>query len=154
MALRWPGLTRELSADRRTIMWTGPLRGVQRMYRVSVQWNFGGSVVMPHVFILEPQLRPRAGTEFEDIPHLLFNQQVPEDSALCLYDPATGEWNPTMLIADTTVPWASEWLHHYECWHLDGVWRGANAPGPISVGEIRRQAASSGPGGADMAQAQ
>ena len=151
MALRWPDLSRDISADRRTIMWTGPLRGVQRTYQVSVQLSFRGSVVMPRVFILEPQLRPRVGTGFEDIPHLLFNDLAPEDSALCLYDPAAGQWDSTMLIADTTVPWASEWLHHYECWHLDGVWRGANAPGPISVGEIRRQAAASEPGNAEVA---
>lgn len=105
-------------------------------YKVGVQWDWRDTKSIPHVFILEPKLRPRAGMAFYDIPHLLFNAEVPEDSALCLFDPEGREWNATMLIADTTVPWASEWLHHYECWHFDGIWRGPNAPGPISVGEM------------------
>ena len=71
-----------------------------------------------------------------EIPHLIFNHEDPELSALCLFDPDAGEWDSTMLIADTTVPWAAEWLHHYELWRVDGVWRGPSAPGPISVAEM------------------
>ena len=26
------------------------------------------------------------------------------------------------LISETTVKWASEWLHYYELWHLTGEW--------------------------------
>lgn len=29
-----------------------------------------------------------------------------------------------MLIADTIVPWASEWLLHYEYWLSTGTWHG------------------------------
>ncbi|WP_230312598.1 hypothetical protein [Paracoccus lichenicola] len=106
-------------------------------YDVAVQWEWRNPGSVPYVFVQAPKLRPRAGASFADIPHLLFNSEAPENSALCLFDPKGSEWDATMLIADTTVPWASEWLHHYECWHLDGIWRGPNAPGPISVGEMR-----------------
>lgn len=136
MSSRWPDFGFDLSIDRTTMIWEGKLRGFQRFYRVSVQWRFRGAAIMPHVFILDPMLRPRPGGRYEDIPHLIFNSRLPRESALCLFDPDAREWDPTMLIADTTVPWASEWLHYYECWHLDGIWRGSNAPGPKCVGEI------------------
>ena len=35
-----------------------------------------------------------------------------------------GEWNPTMLLSRTIVPWASEWLLFYELWVITGVWLG------------------------------
>lgn len=131
---RWPEMRRvDVVADN-TVAWIGPLRGFQMSYRVQVQWNWIASPSRPLVFVLEPTLRPRLGERFIDIPHLIVDRKTPERSALCLFDPAAGEWDDTMWIADTTVPWASEWLHHYELWHVDGVWRGANAPGPISVG--------------------
>lgn len=129
----WPGL-RPLTvfADDR-IVWLGPLRGFQMSYKVSVVWNHAESTP-PLVFVRNPAIRPRPGTDYIDIPHLLYDSLSPTNSALCLFDPAQNEWDRSMLIAESIVPWASEWLHHYELWHFDGVWRGANAPGPISVG--------------------
>jgi len=29
-----------------------------------------------------------------------------------------------MLIADTIIPWASEWLFHYEIWKVTKTWHG------------------------------
>ncbi len=137
MSARWPEFDVEVAGGGQYLVWTGPLRGFQMNYQVSVQWRWQKTGSIPYVFILDPKIAPRSGATFEDIPHLLFNSDAPENSALCLFDPDGREWDNTILIADTTVPWASEWLHHYECWHLDGVWRGANAPGPISVAEIK-----------------
>lgn len=136
MEKRWCGLKPRLAQGNDLVLWVGPLRGFQMNYQVQIQWEWQNRSAVPLVFILEPKLRPRNDEDFLDLPHLRFNSDRPEDSALCLYDPETGEWNDTMLIADTTVPWASEWLHHYEIWHLDGTWRGANAPGPISIREM------------------
>lgn len=137
MSARWPELRVRLTNGDRYLVWSGPLRGFQMNYQVAVLWDYQNLGIAPYVFIDEPKIRPRDGGTFEDIPHLQFDSANPENSALCLFDPAGREWDATLLIADTTVPWASEWLHHYECWHLDGIWRGANAPGPISVSEIR-----------------
>ena len=141
MSARWPELRARLTNGDRYLVWSGPLRGFQMNYQVAVLWDYQNLEVAPYVFINEPKIRPRDGSTFEDIPHLQFDAANPEDSALCLFDPAGREWDATLLIADTTVPWASEWLHYYECWHLDGIWRGANAPGPISVSEIRAKSA-------------
>lgn len=133
MAHRWPAFERRfVGLDEEA--WVGPLRGFQREYTVVVRWLYALGLP-PFVFVLNPKLRPRPGAEFTDIPHLIFNQGNPENSALCLFDPEQKQWLPTMLIADTTLPWASEWLHNYELWHYDGIWRGPSAPGPRSFGE-------------------
>lgn len=136
MELRWPGLRPELLRDGRFLIWVGQLRGVQMEYQVQIQLDRAIITEAPLAFVLHPKIRPRPGGTYEEIPHLRFFRDDPTASALCLYDPNGREWNPTMSIADTIVPWTSEWLHHYECWHLDGVWRGENAPGPISVAEM------------------
>ena len=43
---------------------------------------------------------------------------------LCLYYGPAREWTPDKMIADTIVPWASEWLLHYEFWLVTGIWHG------------------------------
>lgn len=139
MARRWPDLRPEMRGEGQFIVWIGPIRGFQMKYQIAVVWEWRDPKATPLVYVLDPPIEPRSGTDFIDLPHLNYNHQTPEDSALCLFDPDTGEWDSTMLIADRIIPWASEWLHFYEIWHLDGVWHGSNAPGPISVGEIIRQ---------------
>lgn len=56
------------------------------------------------------------GRPGESIPHLF------SDGSLCLH--LDGEWSPTMLVVDTTVPWSSEWLLNYEIWKGTGTWYG------------------------------
>ena len=41
---------------------------------------------------------------------------------LCLYYPC--EWNSTMNISDTIIPWISEWLYYFEFWCITGEWHG------------------------------
>lgn len=134
MAGRWPNLTFVVRPPQ-TLMWHGPLVGFQRSYNIALVWR-PCEGVPPRVHILHPNLKPRPGARFVDIPHLIYDRAAPQNSALCLYDPHSGEWDDAMLIADTIVPWAAEWLHDYECWHAFGEWRGRSAPGPQSVGEM------------------
>lgn len=134
MERRWPLLKPNMMSGGQVLQWLGPLRGFQMEYQIAICWDWQSPDSCPLAFVLRPEIRPRKGERYIDIPHLMFNEKAPEDSALCLFDPDTGEWNGTMWIADSTVPWTSEWLHHYELWHLDGVWRGKSAPGPISIG--------------------
>ncbi|SMX50738.1 hypothetical protein [Maliponia aquimaris] len=129
----WPGLKPLTVFSDGRIAWIGPVRGFQMSYKVSVVWN-PAETIPPLVFVRQPTIAPRPGTGWIDIPHLLYDPESPEASALCLFDPEQNEWRSSMWISDTIVPWASEWLHHYELWHFDGVWRGANALGPISIG--------------------
>ena len=46
------------------------------------------------------------------------------EQRLCLYYPNRIEWNESMLYSTTIIPWASEWLVHYECWVGTGKWNG------------------------------
>jgi len=46
-----------------------------------------------------------------------------DQDRLCLY--YHYEYDVTrMLLADTVIPWASEWLLHYEIWLATGTWHG------------------------------
>jgi hypothetical protein len=115
--------------------WTGPLRGFQKRYNIGVLWG-SASDAKPYVFLINPALRARENEDFSQIPHLIFYNEHPQLSGLCLFDPAGREWSNRDLIADTTLPWAAEWLLYYELWHVDGVWRGGGV-GPESVAEAR-----------------
>jgi len=135
MALRWPDF--RFSHGRKSIVrWNGPLRGFQKQYEIEVLWDFEDKA-KPYVLLRDPALRPIDGKPFAEIPHLLFYAEHPELSGLCLFDPQGGEWSNKLLIADTTIPWAGEWLFYYELWHVDGVWRGGGV-GPENTAEARR----------------
>lgn len=54
------------------------------------------------------------------LPHVY---STPEQR-LCLYYPNRIEWNESMLYSSTIIPWACEWLVHYECWVGTGKWKG------------------------------
>lgn len=130
----WPSFEHQVTWDGHSI-WKGTAEPYQKTYKLGICWLVG-STLKPWVFLINPKLTPRAGGTFEQIPHLLFNDEEPEFSGLCLFDPDGNEWSNKRLIADTTLLWALEWLQHYEFWHYDGVWRGKSI-GPESVAEIR-----------------
>lgn len=129
MKLRWPEFNGCRLGDG-MLRWNGPLKPKARLYHVAIFWK-PGAMSLPYVWLYDPALQPRAGGSFADIPHLIFYEEDPEHSGLCLFDPEGEEWSPADLIAETTVPWASEWLLYYELWHLTGEWL---APG---VGRAR-----------------
>ena len=61
MRMRWPEMRHVDVAAKNTVAWIGPLRGFQMSYRVQIQWSWAADRAFPHVFILEPALRPRDG---------------------------------------------------------------------------------------------
>jgi len=94
---------------------------ISRTYAVRIEYRLGQH---PRVLVLSPELDGRLG---ESLPHVF------SGDALCLC--RDGEWSGRMLIADTIVPWASEWLFFYELWIPDGQWHGGGEwPPPRSVG--------------------
>jgi hypothetical protein len=80
-------------------------------FTVKVYYRLGWR---PEVHVLHPTLQVRYGAD--QIPHSF------SDSQLCLH--LDGEWQPTMSLADTIVPWTSEWLLYYELWLATGTWQG------------------------------
>jgi hypothetical protein len=68
-------------------------------------------------------------------------------NTLCLYY-GSREWNSSMLIANTLVPWTAEWLAHHEVWlATGGDWHGGgvhdqasgNVPPEKAEDEARRR---------------
>jgi hypothetical protein len=130
MEAKWPDFAFEKRGSG-ALVWRGPLRPKMRTYNVQVYWH-APNFALPYVCVIDPKLKPRPGVGFDAIPHLLFDAADPEWSGLCLFDPAGKEWDPSKLIADTTIYWAAEWLLYYELWHLTGKWLGPSV-GPESV---------------------
>lgn len=73
----------------------------------------------PHVYVLEP--KPLILAEGKSKLEHVYNT---EKQHLCIYYKKAKEWNGTKLIADTIIPWTSEWLLHYEIWVATGTWHG------------------------------
>ena len=74
---------------------------------------------VPKVYVLDPMPLKLADGKFL-LPHVY---STPEQR-LCLYYPKDKEWKPTMFYANSIIPWACEWLLHYEVWLATGEWRG------------------------------
>jgi hypothetical protein len=96
-----------------TVTWTGRVQPspLCDMYTVRISWD--GHRRRPVVRILHPRLATPVG---KSLPHVF------PGVGLCLHFP--GEWTPGMLIADSIIPWTSEWLYFYEFWFATGEWHG------------------------------
>jgi hypothetical protein len=114
------------------VVWIGDLRPLRRTYRIRVAWtrprktkDFEVSTWSPKVWLIDPALElTSARTPGERVPHIYYNPFNPAGSALCLFDPATDEWNASMAVAATTIPWTINWLATYEGWQATGEWTG------------------------------
>lgn len=107
------------------ITWSGSLRpsGMSDVYRIAITYRLGG---VPVVEVVSPELVKRPDQEC--FPHV-----YPGDRP-CLYDPKLREWTPVNLIAETVLPWASEWLFYYEYWRATGEWLGGGEPVKVRTG--------------------
>lgn len=68
----------------------------------------------------------------DNLPHVYeckYYSEKKEFIRLCLYYPITEEWTNDMMIADTFIPWAIEWLYYYEIWRMTGKWLGGGHHG-------------------------
>jgi hypothetical protein len=103
--------------------WTDTIQptAISRSYTVRITYDRRR---YPKVRILAPTLESRPG---ESLPH------VWSDGSLCLH--VEEDWTPDMLIVNTTVPWTSEWLIHYEIWKGTGTWYGGGEWPPRRYGE-------------------
>ena len=83
-------------------------------YFLKIDYTIGG---FPETHVLAPSL-----TRYKDesLPH------VYPGEALCLFDPRSRprEWDASMRISETILPWAVMWLYYYEIWAITGVWHG------------------------------
>jgi hypothetical protein len=112
LATRYPQVDRPIM-KRGRLLWGIQLQPtpIGVTYTVLVDYQLG---CHPRIYVSDPELVVRPG---EELPHTFIH-----DNSLCLY---YNEFSPSRdLIADTLVPWASEWLFHYELWLATGAWYG------------------------------
>lgn len=105
----------EISVRGARLVWVGWLQptALSRRYRIRIDLAHDG---LPQVRVVEPTLESRSG---EQLPHTY------RGGTLCLYSP--GDWHPSLSLAVTLVPWASECLLNYEIWLATGEWYGGGA---------------------------
>lgn len=73
----------------------------------------------PNVYVLKPK-----PLEFAKGKTKLEHVYNTKQQHLCIYYKRADEWDGRKLIADTIIPWTSEWLLHYELWVATGIWHG------------------------------
>ena len=113
VALSRMPITSNVTIKRGRLRWRGDLQPspVSRTFTLGVTYDGGHRT--PVVTVVRPQLR---SDDVQDLPHV-----YPGDE-LCLCYPM--EWDACQLIARTIVPWASEWLLHFEIFVATGRWHG------------------------------
>ena len=94
------------------LIWSGRLTPtpLSREYMVRIRYERGH---YPRVMLVEPRLEP---DERQLLHHLYPNGD------LCLHK--LDEWNSSMLLIETIIPWTAEWLAHYELWRRTHEWYG------------------------------
>ena len=112
-------------------VWEGPLTPIMRRYRIRVTyfrrrffdtWTLANNYASVRVVDPVIGLDPRKTGEWP--PHIYFNKADPQYPRLCLYDPKERFWSPDEYIAETIIPWASDWLFFFEGWLATGEWAG------------------------------
>ncbi|MEY9098003.1 hypothetical protein ABIA24_000912 [Sinorhizobium fredii] len=117
MRADWP-LFRVRKPDRHSAVWTGELKPQFSKYRIEIRYALGD---FPEVRVLAPELTRLPENPEGPLPHVY---RPLTDPTLCLFDPATDEWDGSMLISRTTIPWSIDWLTFYEFWLMTGSWSG------------------------------
>ncbi len=133
---------RVLGATDWYVSWEGSLQPLAMHYTVRVSMCFdrqlSNAVVegyAPRVTVVDPLLRRRPEQPGKPIPHIYPNTWCPDRPMLCLYLPWLGEWTLRDAVADTTIPWAIDWLACYEGWLATGEWAGGGVHPPKEQAE-------------------
>jgi len=138
MARDWPAFE-AVQFSPRHVTWCGPLTPLARPYMVTIDYTLVSGTARPEeplagiplVRVLSPCLEQNWNVlEEAPLPHVYFDSADISRSALCLFDPAMGQWSPADLIAFTTIYWALDWLQCYEGWQATGRWFGGGRHAP------------------------
>lgn len=110
-------------------IWEGRLQPtvLSPTYTVKLHHKIGKS---PKVYVLDPMPLELPAGELE-LPHVYSTKE----QRLCLYYPKEKEWTANMLYVHSLIPWASEWLLHYELFVSTGVWHGGGIEHDTCIGK-------------------
>ena len=127
MHRKWPKFE-VMARGRGHVCWEGELRPFNKTYRIGIALRLTPSasgLPNPLVMALNPRLHGRTENPHEAIPHVYANPANPLLPLLCLFHPPTDRFDPCRAsVADTIVPWTTEWLACYEGWLATGHWFG------------------------------
>ena len=114
----FPNSTLKIIGYDKGFIWEGSLKpcDLSNTYDIRIEYNAG---FHPNVYVISPNPLPLAKYATE-LPHIRDH----EKQNLCLYHRDMNEWNECMMIANTIIPWTSEWLLYYEIWAATGIWHG------------------------------
>ncbi|EKO3968828.1 hypothetical protein EF707_06245 [Vibrio fluvialis] len=115
---------------------------LSRKYRILIRWS--GVKDIPLVEVIEPDLRKLSNGKRS--PHEFYSKGSCKP-CLMFNSRKSSEWTSSMLISETIVPWALEWLFYWELWLSSGEWEGGGVhPGELTIDEYREQLRNSGYG--------
>ena len=114
-------------------VWEGSVQPIGgATYRIRIKYLHGRR---PVVDVIEPKLVTRE--EGVRIPHTFLT------GSICLH--LIEEWDSSLFIHETIVPWTCLWLYYYEVWHATGEWLGGgHVPSKDDDEEAARLAAKEG----------
>jgi hypothetical protein len=99
---------------------------LSRVYGVRMTYRQDAT---PHVLVVTPDLVDLAGGR--KLPHV-YGQRP---TRLCLYLPRAKEWNASMSVSETIMPWTILWLFYFEEWLVSGDWKGGGVHPRVSRGQ-------------------
>jgi hypothetical protein len=112
--------SRVVSISGSSLRWEGDMlpSALSERYKVRMDYQLSKR---PEVRVLSPELR---SLDRRRPPHLF------AEGTLCLFRYKYEEWDSSMPLAETVIPWTSLWLFHYETWLATGRWPGSNQEHP------------------------
>lgn len=120
----WPMFAaRSLDRAAQSARWVGEVRPQFARFTLEIRYRVGD---VPDVRVLKPALVRLPENVEGQLPHVY---PPADDPTLCLFDPALKQWDSTMALAETTVPWAFDWIACYEMWLMTGRWTGGGRHG-------------------------
>jgi hypothetical protein len=114
----------KLTTTSNKLIWKGTLQPspLSDSYDIKLEYIMG---YHPSVFVINKKLELYTGKTV--LPHVYST----EKQWLCIYYRKAREWTSQQFIADTIIPWTSEWLYHYEFWLATGNWHGKGIHGKL-----------------------
>lgn len=119
---------------RQRLVWEGILHPslLSDKYHIRVEYRYGRR---PIVIVYGDNL---LRIDDPNLPHHFRVDPERKRIQMCLHLP--GEFTPRMLLTKTILPWAAEWLLHYEVWLATNEWHGGGFhPAPRTPHRTQRQ---------------
>lgn len=117
LQMNYPSSTAYIRGHKQLVWW-GNIRPsrLSQTYTVNITYELSQS---PQVWVIGDELE---GLEDPSFPHKYEVDIDNKKVRICLY--RYREFDSYKLLSDTIIPWAAEWLFHYEIWLATGLWCG------------------------------